>query len=281
MALKHYANLASGQTHYRRQGKGAPLIALHASPLSSSFMIPTIDALAEYADVIAPDTPGYGQSDPIEKQQIDNTDDLSPYVEWLREFIDALGFKKVALYGVATGSQIAICFAETYPERLDYVIMDSAAHFNEQERREIPQHYFPNMAPKPNGSHLMTAWKMSNGLFNWFPWYAEDEEHRIGSSPPPELVNAVAQAYITSGNDYALAYKRAFSFEDANVILRVKHAQVRIIRWEGSIVKKYSDRFDNFNWPDNIQMRHCGPTMDERFAAIAGCVKEFGSNSIG
>jgi pimeloyl-ACP methyl ester carboxylesterase len=274
MILKHYANLSFGQTHYRRYGSGSPVIALHASPLSSAFMLPTINALSKHADVVAPDTPGYGQSDPLTQAMLDSSDDLSPYVEWLREFIDGLGFDKVGLYGVATGSQIAISFAERYPERLNYVIMDSAAHFSDKERQEIPLQYFPSISPKADGSHLELAWKMSNGLFNWFPWYAEDEEHRIGNNPSPEMIHAVAQAYIIAGNDYAQAYQRAFNLEDANVILRVRDAQVRVIRWQGSIVKKYSDRFDEFDWPENIRMCECGPTMDERFAAIVSIIKE-------
>jgi pimeloyl-ACP methyl ester carboxylesterase len=275
MTLKHYANLSSGQTHYRRNGRGSPLIALHASPLSSAFLIPTINALAKHADVIAPDTPGYGQSDPLAKDNLEGQDGLSPYVEWLLEFIDRLGLDKVALYGVATGSQIAISFAARYPERLDYVIMDSAAHFTEKERQDLPHHYFPDISPKPDGSHLKTVWNMSNGLFNWFPWYAEEEEHRIGSNPPPELVHAVALAYLPAGSDYAQAYARAFDLEDANVILRADKTQVRIIRWQGSIVKKYSDRFDEFTWPENIKMRHCEASMKERFATIIDCINEF------
>jgi len=275
MILKHYANLSFGQTHYRRKGDGAPIIALHPSPLSSAFLIPTINALAAHADVIAPDTPGYGQSDPLTQESLNSTDDLTPYVEWLREFIDNLGLKKVALYGAATGAQIAISFAERYPERLDYVIMDSAAHLTDQERRDIPKQYFPDTTPKANGQHLMTVWKMSTGLFNWFPWYAQNEENRVGSEPSPELAQAVALAYLTSGPDYAQAYARAFNLEDANIILKADQAQVRIIRWQGSIVKKYTDRFDEFQWPDNIQMRHCGPSIDERFAAIVDCITEF------
>jgi len=180
---------------------------------------------------------------------------VTPYVEWLREFIDNLGLKKVALYGAATGAQIAISFAERYPERLDYVIMDSAAHLTDQERRDIPKQYFPDTTPKANGQHLMTVWKMSTGLFNWFPWYAQNEENRVGSEPSPELAQAVALAYLTSGP--------------------ADQAQVRIIRWQGSIVKKYTDRFDEFQWPDNIQMRHCGSSIDERFAAIVDCITEF------
>jgi len=275
MILKHYANLSVGQTHYRRLGTGSPIIALHASPLSSEFLVPTINALAEYADIIAPDTPGYGQSDPLSQNMLDSAEDLTPYVDWLAEFIDNLGFEKVALYGVATGAQIAISFAARYPELLDYVIMDSAAHFTEHERREIPKRYFPATLPQSDGSHLATVWKMSSGLFNWFPWYAEDEEHRIGTDPDPRMVHAVAQAYIMSGADYAQAYSRAMSLEDANVILKVNKAQVRIIRWQGSIVKKYTDRFDQFEWPENIQMRHCGQSMNQRFSAIIDCITEF------
>jgi len=275
MIKKYYADQIQGQTHYRRSGSGRPMVLLHASPMSSELMVPLIEVLAKRADVIAPDTPGYGQSNQLPKYLLDSTDDLMPYVEWLRNFLDALGLDKIGLYGTATGAQIGIEFARTYPEKLDFLILDNAAHFSDEERQEITSEYFPSLQPKSDGSHLTDAWNMAQGVFTWFPWYRQDDEHRISkTSPPTQAVHATAMAYLTAGVDYAQAYKRAFFNEDANRVIDIT-VPVRVIRWDASVVKKYADLFDNFEWPDNVQMRACSGDMAERYATILATVNEF------
>lgn len=275
MIKKYYADVPSGQTHYRRTGEGNPLVLLHASPMSSQLMEPLMQHLAVSADVIAPDTPGYGQSDPLLAKTLQETDDLSPYVEWLKAFLDSLGLQKIALYGTATGAQIAIEFARAFPERLEYIILDNAAHFTDQQRTDIMGEYFPSIEPQADGAHLQKVWDMAQGLFQWFPWYAQDDAHRVSNQEPPlAAVHATALAYLNAGTDYAQAYRRAFQNEDASRVAEIT-VPVRIIRWQGSVIKRYSEAFDQFEWPDHIKMVHCGEGGAERFEAIRSVVTEF------
>ena len=106
-----YVNIGSAveprRIHFR--AAGAPLIMLHASPMSSAAMVPLMLALADRATVIAPDTPGYGQSDPLGMPG----DDLLPYIDALDRFRSGLGITKAGFYGTATGAQIAIEYAKT------------------------------------------------------------------------------------------------------------------------------------------------------------------------
>ena len=199
---KHYADtlVAGGtiQTHYREAGRGAPLVLLHPSPLSSAFMQPLMAQLANLARVIAPDTPGYGMSDALPQPG----DDLRPYVQWLAGFLDALGQPTVTLYGSATGAQIAIEFAKAHPQRVGHLVLDNAVHFEEAEREDIMQHYFPSLAPQADGSHLQLAWQISDALFRRFPWYAEAGAAADGPEPPVALVHATAMGYLQAGEDY-------------------------------------------------------------------------------
>ena len=276
MIRKFYADLADGhQTHYRRAGAGSPLVLLHASPMSSALMVPLIERLSDMADVIAPDTPGYGQSDPLPPEQLEADADLTPYVNWLAEFIDSQGLDAVGLYGTATGAQIAIEFARCRPDRVRFVVLDNAAHFTGDERDAITRDYFPSIAPEADGSHLQRAWEMAYGVFQWFPWYQQDDTHRISDqAPPTAAVHATAMAYLIAGEHYAEAYRRAFNNEDASRVLDVA-APVRVIRWQGSVLKQYADRYDDFDWPPHIQMIHCGADVAERYAAIRRAVEEF------
>ena len=275
MILKNYANLATGQTHYRRSGSGQPVVLLHASPMSSEVMLPTIESLCDVADVISPDTPGYGQSDSLPKEMLDASEDLSVYVEWLASFLDDLGLQKISLYGSATGAQIAIEFARAYPERLTCVILDNAAHFTDQERTDIMRDYFPSIEPKADGAHLLDVWNMAGAVFNWFPWYQQDDAHRVSNVLlPPAAVHSVAMAYLSAGEDYAQAYRRAFANERAERVQEISaQTAVYIIRFKGGVLKKYTDRFDGFSWPEHIKMVHC----EDRYATIKSLVSKHAS----
>lgn len=288
MIQKNYLNFQNGQqTHYRQGGNSnssEALIMLHASPMSSEALVPIISALGDVCHLIAPDTPGYGQSDPLPEEALNASANLDPYVAWLEEFIETFTenllaqnkpLKKIGLYGTATGAQIAIEFARNHPDKIDYIILDNAAHFTDADREEIMEKYFPDLSPKSDGSHLQKIWEISESLFQWFPWYQQDEEHRITTKGPIPIatVHATAKAYLNAGTNYDQAYKRAFFNEEADRVLEVK-IPVQVIRWEGSIMKKYSDRFDNYDWPENVKMCHCGKSVDDRFTAIRTAISE-------
>jgi len=272
VSRRAYAELTDGtQTHYRYHGDGLPLLLLHPSPLSSGWMEPTMAALPDGVCAIAPDTPGYGASDPLPEP----SDDLSGYATWLRRFVAALGFERVGVYGSATGAQIAIEFARAWPEAAHFLVLDNAAHFTDAERDHMLAHYFPDLSPCEDGDHLRKAWEMVNATCQWFPWFEQDEEHRYApaGAVPLETRQAMLVDQLRAGPDYARAYRGAFLNEDANRLVGVA-APTRIIRWRGGMLRRFTDRFDALGLPANIGMVHCGPTMEQRLAATRGAVAE-------
>jgi pimeloyl-ACP methyl ester carboxylesterase len=97
-----YAGAAGAQLHYRELGEGSPVILLHASPLSSEFMLGQIQALASAGyRAIALDTPGYGQSDPLPEPP----QSLADYARAFLAGIDALGLSGSRV----SSSTIAAC----------------------------------------------------------------------------------------------------------------------------------------------------------------------------
>jgi len=272
--LKRYADLDYGgrvqQTHYRKSGSGSPLILLHPSPLSSAFMEPLINLFEGMAMVYAPDTPGYGASDPLPEPG----DDLEGYVDWLRHFILSLGLGSAGIYGSATGAQIAIQFARSFPEMTDYLVLDNAVHFTDEDRVEIADKYFPDMTPRADGAHLQTAWGMSSRLYQYFPWFEDSDENRVSDAEPPiELVHATAMSYLVAGVDYDRAYRAAFKNEDAGNVQSITRP-TRIIRWQGSILRRYAERLDGFEWKENIRMVHCDSSPESRYAALKKVILE-------
>lgn len=273
--LKNYANLDYDgriqQTLYRHAGSGRPLVLLHPSPLSSAFMAPLINLFSPLASVYAPDTPGYGASDPLPEPP----SDLHGYVDWLKRFLESRGLASAGIYGSATGAQIAIQFARTYPEMTDFIVLENAVHFSDQDRRRIMRDYFPDMTPRQDGSHLQLAWEMSANLFQKFPWFDDREEARVSSiEPPVNVVHATAMSYLTAGVDYARAYRAAFNNEDARNLKAVTRP-VRVIRWQGSILRQYAERLDRFEWPENIRMVHCEASPEVRFETLTNVMAEW------
>ena len=271
---KHYATFnfqgAQVQTHYRKAGEGPALLMLHPSPLSSAFMVPLMELLQDQVCAIAPDTPGYGSSDPMPEPG----EDLAPYVDWLCHFQDALGVQSSGVYGSATGAQIAIQFARTHPKRVDYVVLENAVHFSDEERDWILKDYFPDMTPKADGSHFMLAWEMAASLFKRFPWFDQRDEAVVSDvDVHTGIIHATAMAYLAAGSDYARAYKAAFENEDARNLQQITRP-TRVIRWDGSILRNYAARLDDFDWPENIRMVRCEAPAEARFQAIKDSVQE-------
>ena len=77
------------QVHYRRAGQGPVVVLLHQSPQSSREFIPLMQRWALHFTLIAPDTPGYGQSDPLGPATVG----IDMLATALGECIDALGLR--------------------------------------------------------------------------------------------------------------------------------------------------------------------------------------------
>jgi pimeloyl-ACP methyl ester carboxylesterase len=272
--LKHYDCLDYDgqvqQTHYRTSGAGPPLILLHPSPLSSAFMVPLIKLFEGMVKVIAPDTPGYGASDPLPEP----AEDLSAYVDWLKRFMESQGLQSAGVYGSATGAQIAVQFARKFPDKTDYVVLDNAVHFTDEERDLIMKDYFPDLTAQADGSHMQTAWDMSAKLYRYFPWFDQADECKVSdASPAIELVHDTAMSYLVAGTDYDRAYRAAFMNENARNIQAITRP-TRILRWKGSILRRYADRLDNFEWPQHIRMVHCKAAPEARYEALTNVIAE-------
>ncbi|MDJ0653910.1 MAG: alpha/beta fold hydrolase [Xanthomonadales bacterium] len=267
-----YVNIGSAveprRIHFRAAGAGPPLIMLHASPMSSAAMVPLMLALADRATVIAPDTPGYGQSDPLGMPG----DDLLPYIDALDRFRSGLGITKAGFYGTATGAQIAIEYAKTCTEHVACLILDNAADFTDDDREAIVHDYFPDLSVEDNGAHLMRLWAVARDLMLFFPWHRREPEHRLAQGAISAAAShAMARCYLEAGPDYDRAYRAAFNNEKKERLLGVT-APTTIMRWEGSILKPYTDRFDEMPWPEHFHMQHCGPAMEDRLAGLQSAV---------
>ena len=89
---------------YLTSGSGPVIFLLHQSPKSADEYKPLMDLWSNDFTMIAPDTPGFGASDPLESDQVT----IEDIAEATIELADALGIDEFGLYGFHTGAIISI-----------------------------------------------------------------------------------------------------------------------------------------------------------------------------
>lgn len=150
-----YVDIAEGQMHYRYKGQGAPVVMLHMSGSSSQEYERVGELLSEQFTVYAVDFLGFGSSDRPPRHY-----SLTEHAGTIAEFMDAVGIKSAYLVGNLVGCNIAVRFANKYPERVmglmlgQYCFDTDYAHF--RSRHESPD--FLPIVPKGDGSHLLQMW---------------------------------------------------------------------------------------------------------------------------
>ncbi len=267
---RHFVDIGGRQVHYRRVGSGPPVILLHPSPQSGAFSVPMALRLAKHFTAICMDTPGYGLSDPLPPETVYPTHPdhgLDPYVEPLRRFMDALGLETAAIYGNATGAELAHIFAYAHPERTAVCMIDSAGDRSDAENDELIDGYFPDVTPRRDGGHLLTHWDMVRSLSLFAPWQKSDGAHRLDiDMPSPAAIHEKMLDYLRAGPDYPRAYRPAF-YTAKNRLIRRLTVPATLTRWEGKPNLPEVDALIAKGLPENITILHAGPTMDARLAA--------------
>ena len=183
-----YVDCAVGQMHYRRTGRpDAPkLVLLHQTPSTSAMYEPLMHALAPDFDLIAPDTPGFGGSDPLPGDF-----SIEAAAAVLLEAVQALGVNSAFWFGHHTGAALALQVASDAPGAVTRLAMSGPCLLNDALREALPK----RAAPVPlayDGSHLKTVWDRIA---------AKDAE------VPSEILQRDALAGIQGEDAYPQAYR--------------------------------------------------------------------------
>lgn len=90
-------------TFYLEAGSGPPVVLLHGLGATNASMLPTLRALCAEYRVIAPDLPGFGDSDkPLRPLH------AAFYARWLEGLLDTLGIERAHVVGNSMGGRVAI-----------------------------------------------------------------------------------------------------------------------------------------------------------------------------
>jgi len=116
---------------YREAGsKDAPeLLLLHGFPSASHMFRDLIPRLADRCHVIAPDLPGFGQSDMPERGQFAYTfDNIARVID---RFTEAIGLDRFAIYVFDYGAPTGFRLATWHPERVTAIISQNGNAYQE------------------------------------------------------------------------------------------------------------------------------------------------------
>ncbi|OSI24352.1 alpha/beta fold hydrolase [Bradyrhizobium canariense] len=133
MSLVRYKAVeVSGIRVFYREARnaGAPkLLLLHGFPSASHMFRELLPLVAEKFDVIAPDLPGFGQSEmPAREKFLYTFENIARVIE---RFTEIVGFDRFALYVFDYGAPTGFRMAVRHPERITAIISQNGNAYEE------------------------------------------------------------------------------------------------------------------------------------------------------
>ncbi len=127
---------------YTDQGRGTPLVFIHAFPLSKAMWQPQVDALEDFYRVITIDLRGHGESDTVLWN-----DTLDNYAADVIDLLDDLGISQAIFIGLSMGGYVLFSIYRNYANRVKAMVLaDTRAQSDSEEgkagRRSMAQMAF-------------------------------------------------------------------------------------------------------------------------------------------
>ncbi len=175
---------------------------VHQSPRSSAEYTLLMENWGRYFTCIAPDTPCFGQSDPLpEDSEIDDFGDACVAI------VKALGLQGCAAYGFHSGGIILMNVVKRYPELFGAVAMGGYAIWTREERALFDGDYLPPYVEKPFGDHLIWLWNRVLEETWQFPWFDVANGLKLtGANDDPARVAASLAMLLDAGPAYRTGY---------------------------------------------------------------------------
>lgn len=213
-----YVTAGGRLVHYRTCGHGPAVVLLHDSPRSSRLHIPLMKVLASRFCVYALDTPGYGNSDPLEMSE----PTIPDFARALGEALDALGLAQAPLYATHTSAKIALALAARGGQ-MPLLMLDGLSIPDTLASDEFIDSYMRPFKPEPTGAWLGAEWSRTRDMLRWFPWFATAPQNRIAMEPPsPEWMEDYGIDLFSAGPSYAGAYTAAMRWSPLDDLLAVQ-----------------------------------------------------------
>jgi len=166
------ADVDGVKVFYREAGRqGAPkLLLLHGFPSSSHMFRDLIPKLADRFHIVAPDLPGFGQSDMPARESFAYTFDH--IAEVIGRFTEVIGFDRFAMYVFDYGAPTGFRLAVKHPERIAAIISQNGNAYEEglSDGWNPIRTYWKDASPANREAlralltHETTVWQYTHGV---------------------------------------------------------------------------------------------------------------------
>lgn len=228
---RRYVETAGRVIHYRVIGDGPAIVMLHDSPRSSRLHLSTMRALSQRFRVYALDTPGYGNSAPLECD--DPT--IADFAAALGTAIRALRIEDAPIYATHTSAKIALEYAasrskdcrdmDAHRAETAYggrVILDGLSIPVSLADTAFIAAYMRPFILDDTGGYLAAEWTRMRDMLRWFPWFDQSPEARMPIAQPTDAwISAYMIDFLSAGPSYASAYAAAMRYDPMPALIRV------------------------------------------------------------
>ena len=157
----------------------------------------------EHFTCVAPDTPGFGQSDPLANP----APEIEDFADALIKFADAVGIGPILGYGFHSGGIILVTAMKRHMAKFRALAIGGYAIWNDEERAKIGPPYIPPNPPTAYGEHLVWLWNRILEQSWYFPWFEPSDTNRMSvAHDDVARIDVVIQDMLNSGDAYRLGY---------------------------------------------------------------------------
>lgn len=170
------------------EGKGIPLLCIHAFPLDGRMWQPQLDGLKDVYRLIVPDLRGFGKS-----AVLPAATSLETHASDLAALLDEKGLRRAVVMGVSMGGYIALAFAKKYPDRVAGLVLADTKSTADSDEAKAGRDKSIATAKQPNGPATITEGLLPKLLHKDAAPALVEKVKSIGSSQQNEgVANALA-----------------------------------------------------------------------------------------
>lgn len=265
---RHYVDVPQGdgsrrRVHYRQAGSGPPLLMIHQSPRNSGEYAPLIERWAEHFTCIAPDTPGFGQSDPLP-----GTPEIDDFADALVATMDALGLPPCPAYGFHSGGIILVTALKRHPARFTGLAIGGYAIWTPQEMALFGERYLPPFEPSSYGEHLVWLWNRMLEQSWFFPWFDVRDAARLpGAHADVARIDMAVREMLDSGAAYRAGYGAVLRAPRDIPPADAVTPPVLISAYDGDPLQAHIDRLGAM--PQGWRAEKCATPADHQALSLA------------
>jgi pimeloyl-ACP methyl ester carboxylesterase len=189
--------------------EGTPLLCLHHTAGSGRVFDRFLALAGRDRSVYAPDTPGFGESDPPPARPT-----VADYAATIGDFLDTMRFRQIDVLGYQAGALIAAEMAVARPKQIRRVVMVSVPVLNDAERDTLRRAAW---VPSEDGSNLVAEWKRT--LESYGPGVALDVRTRAFAE---KVKSALQVSWAMAATQQYTARERLALVTQSVLVLRAK-----------------------------------------------------------